>query len=296
MILAFCRNEESRLFLNHSKKETADEMTMSHSNAFEADMVVGLTRYLLSQGSYTTKDITIITMYTGQLLLIKNKMPKREFEGIKITSVDNFQGEENKIIIISLVRSNVADNLGFVKIENRVCVCLSRAQYGMYVFGNFDMLSRGSELWKNVVNEAKEAKELGSRLLLGCHMHQNITEIQKPEDFKNKSPTGGCRLPCKKKLNCGHICKMSCHNKDVEHKEYKCTEKCTKIFWPCNHPCPNAVMAYNVKRNAERHVCSTPEMSIKTERASGAVNTESVRGLVDCLALLCHVTTDVTNI
>jgi len=46
------------------------------------------------------------------------------------------------------------------------------------------------ELWKNVVNEAKEAKELGSRLLLGCHMHQNITEIQKPEDFKNKSPTG----------------------------------------------------------------------------------------------------------
>ncbi|KAF6021735.1 ZNFX1 [Bugula neritina] len=109
----------------------------------------------------------------------------------------------------------------------------------MYVFGNFDMFSSGSELWKNVVNEAKEANELGSRLLLGCHMHQNITEIQTPEDFKNKSPTGGCRLPCKKKLNCGHICKMLCHNKDVEHKEYKCTEKCTKIFQPCNHPCPD---------------------------------------------------------
>ncbi|KAF6021733.1 ZNFX1 [Bugula neritina] len=100
-------------FFNHSTKETADEMTMSHSNAFEADMVVGLTRYLLSQESYTTKDITIITMYTGQLLLIKNKMPKREFEGINITSVDNFQGmEENKIIIISLVRSNDVNNLG----------------------------------------------------------------------------------------------------------------------------------------------------------------------------------------
>ena len=53
-------------------------------------------------------------------------------------------GEENKIVIISLVRSNDKDALGFVKIENRVCVSLSRAQYGMYVFGNFDMLSRGS--------------------------------------------------------------------------------------------------------------------------------------------------------
>ncbi|KAF6021736.1 hypothetical protein EB796_019958 [Bugula neritina] len=53
----------------------------------------------------------------------------------------------------------------------------------------------------------------------------------------------------------------------------------------------DAVTAYNVKGYAERHVFSTPEMSIKTGRASGAVNTESVRGLVDCPALLCHVTT-----
>jgi len=45
------------------------------------------------------------------------------------------------------VRSNDKDTLGFVKIENRVCVCLSRAQYGMYVFGNFDMLSRGSGIY-----------------------------------------------------------------------------------------------------------------------------------------------------
>ena len=54
------------------------------------------------------------------------------------------KGEENKILIISLVRSNADGRLGFVKIENRVCVSLSRAQYGMYVFGNFDMLSIGS--------------------------------------------------------------------------------------------------------------------------------------------------------
>ena len=55
-----------------------------------------------------------------------------------------FAGEENKILIISLVRSNPKGILGFVDIENRVCVSLSRAQYGMYVFGNFDMLSKRS--------------------------------------------------------------------------------------------------------------------------------------------------------
>ena len=60
-------------------------------------------------------------------------------------SLNSFvKGEENKILIISLVRSNAEGRLGFVKIENRVCVSLSRAQYGMYVFGNFDMLSKRS--------------------------------------------------------------------------------------------------------------------------------------------------------
>ena len=42
--------------------------------------------------NYEPSDITIITMYTGQLLLIKRKMPRTEFQGVKITSVDNFQG------------------------------------------------------------------------------------------------------------------------------------------------------------------------------------------------------------
>ena len=46
----------------------------------------------MRQESYEAEDITIITMYTGQLLLIKKLMPKYEFQGVKITSVDNFQG------------------------------------------------------------------------------------------------------------------------------------------------------------------------------------------------------------
>jgi len=44
MILHFTGMKSPVYFFNHSTKETADEMTMSHSNTFEADMVVGLTR------------------------------------------------------------------------------------------------------------------------------------------------------------------------------------------------------------------------------------------------------------
>ena len=57
--------------------------------------------------------------------------------GVKITVVDNFQGEENDIILLSLVRSNREAKIGFLKTENRVCVALSRAKKGFYIIGMF---------------------------------------------------------------------------------------------------------------------------------------------------------------
>ena len=65
--------------------------------------------------------------------------------GVLIKTVDNYQGEENDIVILSLVRSNNRDNIGFLKISNRVCVALSRARLGMYIFGNATTLLAGAQ-------------------------------------------------------------------------------------------------------------------------------------------------------
>ncbi|XP_067945815.1 NFX1-type zinc finger-containing protein 1-like [Watersipora subatra] len=229
--------KNSVFFFNHNNPEVSDEGTMSKSNKFEAQMIAELTRYLLLQESYKPDDITIITMYTGQLLLLQQYMPRSQFEGVKITSVDNFQGEENKIVIISLVRSNPEGNLGFVKIENRVCVAMSRAQYGMYVFGNFDMLSRGSALWRKIVEKATSVEELDTSLILRCQIHKNPAFIKKPGDFRQQAPTGGCELECMTVLKCGHICKMKCHSKDWKHERYQCTEPCPRSLPHCEHSC-----------------------------------------------------------
>jgi len=67
---------------------------------------------------------------------------------MKITVVDNYQGEESDIILLSLVRSNKTGNIGFLKTENRICVALSRAKYGLYIMGNMDNLYTSSNLWK----------------------------------------------------------------------------------------------------------------------------------------------------
>jgi len=42
--------------------------------------------------------------------------------------------------LLSLVRSNDDYKLGFVAIDNRVCVAFSRARLGLFVFGDFGFI------------------------------------------------------------------------------------------------------------------------------------------------------------
>ena len=55
---------------------------------------------------------------------------------VRVSTVDNFQGEEADVIVLSLVRSNGGGGIGFLSIANRVCVALSRARHGFYILGN----------------------------------------------------------------------------------------------------------------------------------------------------------------
>ena len=72
---------------------------------------------------------------------------------IKVVNVDSYQGEENDIIILSLVRSNVDDKIGFVGVSNRICVALSRARKGLYIFGNSKCLIGSKvKLWEEVIS------------------------------------------------------------------------------------------------------------------------------------------------
>ncbi len=44
------------------------------------------------------------------------------------------QGDENDVVIVSFVRSNKESRIGFLAIQNRLTVALSRAKCGMYVY------------------------------------------------------------------------------------------------------------------------------------------------------------------
>jgi len=106
------------------------------------------------------------------------------------------------VIILSLVRSNPAGQIGFLKTSNRVCVALSRAKHGLYIFGNSTCLVGGKnklELWVNVINYLKEKDYLGDNLPLKCQNHDDLAKIKTIEDFK-LVPEGGCQKECNVRL------------------------------------------------------------------------------------------------
>ena len=224
-------------FVHHSHPETLGKDDRSHSNNFEADFLIALCDYLLKQG-YQPKEITILTTYRGQLLLFKQKVRRtKNIQGVRIAVVDDFQGEENEIILLSLVRSNSDGMIGFLHAENRVCVSLSRAKKGFYAIGNFSMLEdKGTTIWPEIISHLTANKCIGEALPLYCQQHPDQTVAATlPEDF-HKCPEGGCQRKCETRLTCGHVCKRLCHPYDREHIKFKCFEKCSKVL-RCGHTC-----------------------------------------------------------
>ena len=173
-------------FISHASHEehNAQNDLKSHINEFEADYIVQLCHYLLKQG-YSPSDVTILSMYRGQLLELKIQ----DFEGVRVAAVDDFQGEENTIIILSLVRSNSESKIGFLKIENRVCVSLSRAKEGLYIIGNGSMLKdKDFTKWPEILAYLERENCIGNGLPLYCQNHPSDRDIMfKPDDFK-KTP------------------------------------------------------------------------------------------------------------
>ena len=223
-------------FIDHNVPEddSYDSDMMSHSNVFEAEFAVRLCHYFIKLG-YQRSQITILTMYSGQLLKMKKMMPKTVFDGVRVSAVDDFQGEENDIIILSLVRSNEEGKIGFLKESNRVCVALSRAKKGLFVIGNFSMIKEKDEPWPNIIQEMEKKGLVQKALPLCCSIHSKATLVSSGDDF-NKVPEGGCLELCSTRLLCGHSCPRVCHPGVQDHMTYRCRKKCGKIL-ACGHNC-----------------------------------------------------------
>ncbi|XP_055300785.1 probable RNA helicase armi [Sitodiplosis mosellana] len=127
-------------------KEIVDRLMQVKNNADE---------FILNE-----EDIGIITPYFLQFKALKRRHEKRP--NIMIGTVEDFQGLERKVILISTVRTcpaaaivDVDRQLGFVKCPNRINVATSRARVMVIVVGKADLLSRDKH-WHALIAGCKE--------------------------------------------------------------------------------------------------------------------------------------------
>ncbi|KAG9508202.1 hypothetical protein J7337_001765 [Fusarium musae] len=192
-------------WLDHSHEEDNGgdgTRVRSHSNRWETDMATALIRHLVRQGKYRAEDIALLTPYMGQLQQLKAALSsdfeiclsdrdrdqlaqedftddlsanktvekKRLLQTIRLATADNFQGEEAKVIVVSLVRSNPERNVGFLRTENRINVLLSHVKHGMYLIGNAETYLN-VPMWADVHEILTDANAVGRELKLCCPRH-----------------------------------------------------------------------------------------------------------------------------
>lgn len=135
-------------------------------NPVETVQVIRYLQGLLNDPEKKVKpeDIGIITPYRKQVEKIRLLIDKLGMASIKIGSVEEFQGQERHVIIISTVRSNEKmigfdqkHTLGFLSNPKRFNVAITRAQALLIIIGNPYVLIE-DQYWKSLIQYCIENK------------------------------------------------------------------------------------------------------------------------------------------
>ncbi|KIO21003.1 hypothetical protein M407DRAFT_29389 [Tulasnella calospora MUT 4182] len=141
-------------------QDQRENTSPSYFNSYEVLEVKYIVEDILSsiKMGFKGKDIGIIAPYSAQCSKIRATLDGVRYQDIKVGSVEEFQGQERPIIIISTTRSsseNVAfdlrHTLGFVASPRRLNVAVTRAQAGLFIVGNPNILSL-DPLWRTLIN------------------------------------------------------------------------------------------------------------------------------------------------
>lgn len=141
----------------------------SLSNAAEADAIVSLLKrwsecdsFLTWLGEQTSHAhaIGIICAYSAQRDLVRRKIASAAIhqkmrDALKVDTIDSYQGKENPIVLVSLVRNNwlgaqengaATIRPGFLARPNRINVAMSRAMDRLVIVGSLSRWESGSPM------------------------------------------------------------------------------------------------------------------------------------------------------
>ncbi len=148
------------MFWSNLGNEEISASGTSYLNRTEATNVEKIITRFFKAG-VKPSEIGIITPYEGQRSYVVSSMQtngsfkKENYKEIEVASVDAFQGREKDFIVLSCVRSNDHQGIGFLSDPRRLNVALTRAKYGLVILGNPKVLSK-HPLWHYLLLHFKE--------------------------------------------------------------------------------------------------------------------------------------------
>ncbi|KAG8450910.1 hypothetical protein GDO86_003254 [Hymenochirus boettgeri] len=188
-------------------KDEREEKSPSFFNTLEIQELMSYIEALLkTQGKkglakITPKEIGIISPYRKQVEKIRKAVKKTfghisRINDLKIGSVEEFQGQERKVILVSTVRSSKDYvrfdedfSLGFLKNPKRFNVTITRAKSLLILVGNPLILGK-DEIWSRFLTFCSEFGGYKGPSLEGNKLDENdITELFSHLDL-NQPPPG----------------------------------------------------------------------------------------------------------
>ncbi|XP_025071153.1 RNA helicase Mov10l1 isoform X2 [Alligator sinensis] len=169
------------IFHGMKGNETREEHNPSWFNPTEAVQVM---RYccLLAKNlsnAVSVSDIGVITPYRKQAEKIRFLLRNVDLMDIKVGSVEEFQGQEYLVIILSTVRSNEAfferNSLGFISNAKRFNVAITRSKALLIVVGNPHVLV------KDPCFNALLEYSLENGAYVGCDLPSELESLQQHE-------------------------------------------------------------------------------------------------------------------
>jgi len=170
------------MFYCQMGQEEISSSGTSYLNRTEAASCEKIVTTFLKAG-VNPMQIGVITPYEGQRAYIMTHMlragqlQKQLYKEIEVASVDSFQGREKDYIILSCVRSNEHQGIGFLNDPRRLNVALTRARYGVVILGNPKVLSKQA-LWNSLLSHYKENECLVEGPL--NNLKQSMVQFHKP--------------------------------------------------------------------------------------------------------------------
>ncbi|XP_018024083.1 regulator of nonsense transcripts 1-like isoform X2 [Hyalella azteca] len=164
----------------------------SYLNRTEASIAEKIVTKFI-QGGIEPDQIGVVTPYEGQRAYLcqymkqQGTLNEKLYQRVEVASVDAFQGREKDFIIMSCVRSNDHQGIGFLADPRRLNVALTRAKYGLIIIGNPKLLSK-QPLWNNLLYHFKDKHLLVEGAL--SNLQESLMMFSKPKRMVNLANPG----------------------------------------------------------------------------------------------------------